>query len=146
LFVVDAEEEPMSVSTYTRDARLAIFRGTAHPAVPANFYVSLHSADPGLTGASELSGNGYARVAVSTAAGSWTAPATNGSNREITNVAAVTFPTATGTDWATATYFGIWDTLTVGNFIRGAALTASKTVQVGDTVSFAAGALAIDEN
>lgn len=135
----------MAVSTYERDNRLKVFRGVTYPAVPANFYVSLHSADPGATGASELSGNGYARVAVSPATGSWSAPATNGSSREITNAGAITFPTATGSDWTTATYFGIWDASTTGNFVRGAALTASKTVQVGDTASFAAGALAIDE-
>lgn len=134
----------MAVSTYLRDARLAWLRGSTFPAVPANFYVSLHSADPGLTGASELSGNGYARVAVATATGSWSAPATNGSNREITNAGVISFPTATA-DWATATHFGIWDASTSGNFIRGSALSASKTVQLGDVASYAIGSLAIDE-
>lgn len=134
----------MAVSTYERDNRLKVFRGVTYPAVPSNFYVSMHSGDPGLTGASELSGGGYARVAVSAATGSWSAPATNGSSREITNSGAITFPTATA-DWTSATHFGIWDASSAGNFIRGGALAASKTVQNGDTLSFAAGALAIDE-
>jgi hypothetical protein len=135
----------MSVSTYERDNRLKVFRNTAYPAIPTNYYVSLHSADPGLTGANELSGNGYARVAVAPGTGSWSAPTTNGSNREITNSGVITFPTASG-DWTAATHFGIWDAASAGNFFRGAALAASKTVQDGDTASFAIGALAIQEN
>lgn len=134
----------MAVSTYERDNRLKIFRGTAYPTVPANHYISLHSADPGLTGASELSGSAYARVAIAPGTGTWSAPATNGSVREISNSGAVTFPTASG-NWTTATHFGVWDAATVGNFIRGAALTASKTVASGDTASFAAAALVLNE-
>ena len=133
------------ISTYERDNRLKIFRNTAYPTIPANYYFSLHSADPGATGASELSGNGYARVAVAPGTGSWSAPATNGAVREISNSAAITFPTATGSDWTAATHFGVWDASTVGNFFRGSALTNSKTVQVGDTASFAIGALVINE-
>lgn len=135
----------MAVSTYERDNRLKIFRGVTYPAVPANHYISLHSADPGATGTSELSGNGYARVAIAPGTGTWSAPATNGSVREISNSGAITFAAATGSDWTSATYFGIWDALTTGNFIRGAALTAAKTVQVGDVASFAAAALVINE-
>lgn len=135
----------MATSTYERDARLNTFRATAYPTNPANFYVSLHSADPGATGASELTGNGYARVAVSVAAGSWTAPATNGVVRQITNAAAVAFSAATGADWVSATYCGIWDALTVGNFKRGSILTVAKTVQVGDVASFAIGDIVIQE-
>jgi hypothetical protein len=134
----------MSVSTYERDNRLAVFRGTAYTET-ANYYVSLHSADPGLTGASELSGSGYARVAVSAATGSWTAPATNGANREITNAGAITFPTATG-DWSTATHFGIWSASSGGNFIRGDAITDPKTVENGDTATIPIGSLALREN
>lgn len=137
----------MSVSTYERDKRLSVFRGTAYGAVPTNYYVSLHTADPGLTGASEHGATAaYARVAVSPATGSWTAPATNGANREITNVGAVTFPVATADYSAAITHYGIWDAASAGNFIRGDVLGASKTIQNGDTPSFAAGALALREN
>jgi len=135
----------MAVSTVERDRRLSIFRGTAYPAVPANHYISLHSATPGLTGASELSGNAYARVAVSPVVGSWSAPATNVAVREISNSAVVTFPTVTTADWATATHFGVWDAASAGNFLRGEALTVPKTAQVGDTISFAIGALVLNE-
>ena len=96
---------------------------------PATVYVSLHSADPGETGASELSGNGYARVAVTNNGTNW--PAASGGVKS--NGAAVTFPTATGSDWAAATHFGIWDASSAGNPLFLGALAASKTVQVGDT-------------
>lgn len=135
----------MAVSTYERDARLSTFRGTAYPVIPASFHISLHSADPGATGASELTGNGYARVAVTTAVGSWSVPATNGAVRQITNAAAVAFPAATTAAWAAATHFGIWDAATIGNFKRGSPLTVAKTVQVGDVASFAIGDLVINE-
>jgi hypothetical protein len=134
----------LAVSTAERDDRLNVFRGTAYPAAPANHYISLHSADPGLTGANELSGGAYARVAIAPGTGTWSAPATNGSVREISNSGAITFPTATA-DWTTATHFGVWKASSAGTFVRGAALTASKTVQNGDTASFAAGALVLQE-
>jgi len=134
----------MPISTAERDDRLSVFRGTAYPAAPANHYISLHSADPGVTGASELSGGAYARVAVAPGTGAWSAPATNGAVREISNSGVVTFPTASA-DWTAATHFGVWKASTAGTFVRGAALAASKTVQNGDTASFAAGTLVLQE-
>ncbi len=134
----------MAVSTFERDNRLTTFRGTAYTDY-ATHYISLHSADPALTGANELTGNGYARVAVTANTSNWSAPATNGSVREISNAAAITFPAATGSAWAAATHFGIWSASTTGNFLRGAALAASKTVGVGDTASFSIGDLVLNE-
>lgn len=136
----------MPISTYERAHRLNRFRGTASPSVPGSYYVSLHSADPGKTGASELSGNGYARVAIPAASGEWTSPTVNGSVDEIENVDPVAFAAATGSDWSAATHFGIWDALTTGNFIRGAALASARTVLVGDTLTFAAGELVLNES
>lgn len=136
----------MSASTYLRDARLNWMRGTAHPAVPGGgFFVSLHSADPGVTGASELSGNAYARAAIAAATGSWAAPATNGAVRQITNAVAVTWAAASGA-WTAATHFGIWDAVSAGNFIRGGALAVTKTVQSGDTATANIGDLILTES
>lgn len=135
----------MPVSAYERDNRLNRFRGTASPAVPASHYISLHSADPGLTGASELTGNAYARVAVSSVVGSWGAPAVNGTVRQITNTGTISFPAATPAAWLAATHFGVWDAATVGNFVRGNAIDVPKTAGIGDTISFAAGAMVLNE-
>lgn len=79
-------------------------------------YASLHSADPGTTGASELSGGSpaYARKAIT-----WAAP--SGGN-DVTN-AAVTFDVPAGADVA---YGGLWTAPTGGSWVGGGALTASE--------------------
>lgn len=132
----------MSKSNYLEDAILDHILGGGDFTRPATVYVSLHSADPGETGASELSGNGYARVAVTNNATNW--PAASGGAKS--NGAAIAFAAASGTDWVEATHFGIWDALTVGNPLYLGALTTPKTVQVGDTASFGIGELDVTES
>jgi hypothetical protein len=102
-------------------------------------FISLHSGDPGNTGASELSGGGYARVA----GGDFTV--TGGNPSTAANDGVVEFPTATG-DWLEATHFGIWSASTGGTFIGGDALTTAKTITTDDVARFPAGALEIEAN
>jgi hypothetical protein len=75
-------------------------------------YLSLHSADPGTTGASEISGGtpAYARKACT-----WGAAATG--SRTLS--AAVTFDVAAG---STVSHFGCWSAATAGTFYGGDAL------------------------
>ncbi|HSW46502.1 MAG TPA: hypothetical protein VLM89_13120 [Phycisphaerae bacterium] len=105
---------------------------------PPTIHVGLCSADPtdAGTGSScnELSGNGYARV--ETSAASWD----TASGGALSNAAAVTFPQASG-EWTAATHFALFDAPTGGNMLAHGSLSASKTVQIGDTASFAIGAL-----
>ena len=134
-------------SAYLADSILnTVLRGVAFPTLPASVYVSLHTADPGLTGASEVaSAGGYARVAVTRAAGSFSAPATSGSNRQATNSATITFPAPTGT-WGTVTHYGVWDASTGGNFLMGGALDTSRSPVSGDNApSFAVAAMIVKE-
>ena len=140
----------MSASDYLENKLVDhLFRGMAFTA-PTHLWVSLHSADPGDTGASELTGGNYGRVdAGASAYNIWKSTqntalneASSGTNGQTSNVNALTFPTANA-DWTTATHFGLWDSQTTGNFIGGGALSAPKTVQNGDTASFAAGALTV---
>jgi hypothetical protein len=108
-----------------------------------DLYVSLHSADPGKTGASEITGTSYARQLVPTSGG-WSAAAadvTSGGRNE-SNVAAVDFGTA-GSAWGTITHFAVWTAVTAGTFKGGAALTASQTIASGNAVSFPIGDLVI---
>ena len=74
-------------------------------------------------GGTELTGNGYARVAVSPAAGSWAAPGAGGNT---TNAVEIAFPAATGSPWSTATHFAILDASSGGNRYYHGALTASQ--------------------
>ena len=122
----------MPLSTYAGNAVLdALFNNTALQVAAA--YVSLHSGDPGLTGANELSGNGYGRVQME-----FDAP-TNGVTAN-TNVESFG-PAVTG-NWAAATYWGLWDQQAAGgNFLWGDDLTTPRTCLVGEYVDFAAGDL-----
>lgn len=72
-------------------------------------YLSLHTANPGSTGASELQGNAYARVAV--AASDWTI-----TNNTATNKNLLSFPTPTG-NWGDPTYLALWDAASAGNLL-----------------------------
>jgi hypothetical protein len=99
-------------------------------------YVSLHTADPGDTGANELSGGAYARLGPVTFANA-------GSNPTVaSNSSVLTYAAATAA-WGMITHFGVWDAATVGNFRGSGALTTPKTVNSGDTARFAANALTI---
>ncbi len=111
--------------------------GAAAYTAPATIYVSLHTGDPGETGASEATGSGYARKDVTNNATNFPAAASGAK----ANGVAVTFAAATG-DWSTAanmTYFGLWDASTAGNFLGGGALIVAKPVLSGDTPSFPVG-------
>ncbi len=102
--------------------------------------VALFTATPSDTGGgTEVSGNAYARVAVTNNATNW--PAASAGSKA--NGAAITFPQATPAGWGVVTQFGIFDASTAGNLLAWGDLTASKTVDALDTVSFAIGALTI---
>ena len=99
-------------------------------------YVSLHTADPGTTGANEISGGGYARQGpiAFTNAGSEPTVASNS--------AILTYPAATAA-WGMINFFGIWTALAAGTFQGSGAVTTPKTVNSGDTARFAANSLTI---
>lgn len=118
-------------STYSGQAVLNhYFRNTTYTPV-ATVYASLHTADPGLTGASESTGGSYARQATAFDAPSGGATA-NTAEENFTSMPA-----------STVTHFGVWDASTVGNFLLGAALDSSVSPAAGDTVRFIAGAMDI---
>ena len=99
---------------------------------PTAWYVGLYTAAPSDSGGgTEVSGNGYAREAVTFAAA--TSPGGTTSN-----TGAVTF-TASGGDWGSITHIGIHDALSGGNLLWHGAMTASKTVNDGDTLEFSIG-------
>lgn len=93
--------------------------------VPATtYYLALHSADPGTTGASEISGGTYARQAY--------VPTSASAGAE-SNTALITVPNAGS---VAVTYIGIWTAATVGTYLIGAPLTASITAT---SIQFGAG-------
>lgn len=86
-------------------------------------FISLHTADPGTTGTSEVSGGTYARVAVT-----W-GTVTSGSVSS-TAAAVINVPAAT-----TITHWGLWTASTGPTFYYGGTLTASETFGSAGTYS-----------
>lgn len=101
---------------------------------PTAWYVGLFTADPTDTGAgaTEISGNGYARVAATFTVSGATA----------TTSAAVEFAAATGS-WGIVSHIGIFDASSGGNLIAHSALTASKAIGTGDVFRIPTGDLDI---
>lgn len=109
---------------------------------PATVYVALFTVAPSdAGGGTEVTGGSYARVAVTNNATNF--PAASGGAKS--NGTEITFPEATA-DWGTVVAFAIFDANAAGNMLYWADLSASKTIQSGDTAKFAVGDLDITED
>jgi len=108
------------LDAYLRNTSLAI----------AQAYASLHTADPGITGANECTGGSYGRQTIEFDAASDGATA-NTNQEEWTSMPACSI-----------SYVGLWDASSSGNFLQAGGITgAPKSVNSGDTVRAAAGAI-----
>lgn len=126
----------LTKSDYLETKLLDWLRGTNMPTAPVALYWSLHTANPGDTGASEHGATAaYVRTAGALGAGN---PASN--------AAAIEFPQASANYSAQITHFGCWDAASGGNFLGGSALTTARTISNGDIPRFAAGALTWTED
>ena len=116
-----------------------IFKNISIFATPSSVFIALYTADPGEAGSetSEVSdaGTAYARESVGTITTEWTKTA-----NAVENLNDVDFGTATG-NWGTVTHMAITDNAVraTGNHYLNGPLTASKTVNNGDSFKFAAG-------
>lgn len=123
----------------TDHANIGDAAGLQNSTAAGNFYVSLHTGDPGETGdqtTNEATYTSYARVAVARSGAGWTVSGNN-----VSNTAAITFPAATGGS-NTITHFGIGsDSSGAGNLFFKGALGASRVISSGITPSFAIGEL-----
>jgi hypothetical protein len=140
------EVSPVALGGYLKDQVLNWFKGTDMASAPANVYWSLHTGDPGKTGASEVStsGTAYARKAMATSSGFSAIADGTGTKRRVTNAGAVTFNVPTAS-WGTVAYAGAWDALTSGNFLGGGVLAQSAAITVPqDAPHFNASQLAVE--
>lgn len=131
-----------SFSDYLEDKLLNhVFGGTSY-SPPATLYVGLFTAAPSDSGGgTEVTGGSYARVSLTNNTTNF--PNASGTSpTSKTNGTTITFPTASA-NWGIVVAVGIFDASSGGNLICWADLTASKTVNNGDTASFAASSLAI---
>jgi hypothetical protein len=96
--------------------------GTSFTA-PAAIYLKLHTGDPGASAANNAS-------AVTTRQAATLGAASGGA------VALTNSPAFSMTATETITHVSVWDASTAGNFLWSAALTTSKSVVSGDTLTF----------
>jgi len=123
------------MSDYLEDAFLEHFCGVTSTAAPAAIYLGLSTGSMGDDNSgTELSGNGYARQAITFAA------ASGGS---IVNNAAVEFPAATGSSWGSVSHWAIYDASTAGNQLFHGSFATAKTIAVGDILKVAASSLTV---
>ncbi|MBD9539922.1 hypothetical protein IB276_10695 [Ensifer sp. ENS04] len=124
----------MALSTYAANAMInLLLRGVAYTA-PARVYVSLHTANPGNTGASEVTTvqwPSYARQ--DPAQGGAVAGGFLASTAKATeNLLDLLFANYNGAGSLTISHFAIWDAATAGNCLWTGSLTVSKTLQPDD--------------
>ena len=114
------------------------------PGVPSHLGAALDTATPTEAGANfnePPTSDGYARIAL-TLPGDFTV-ATDDDPSLIENVAALTFPAAINNNWGVITHVGLFDSAIGGtsNLLYILPLTVNRTINVGETLSFAAGEL-----
>jgi hypothetical protein len=118
------------------------FGGTVYTPL-TTMYVGLSTANPTDTGSftGECTGGSYARVAITNNKTTWS----TSSAGSLSNAITLTFPTATAS-WGTVTYFFIATASTAGDVVAYGQLSASKTIDTGDTALFNIGDLTINLN
>jgi hypothetical protein len=117
-----------ALSDYSEKLILDWLMTTGSATRPTAWNVALYTAAPSDSGGgTEVSGFNYSRQSVTFAAAGSPGGTTSNTNT-------VTF-TASGGNWGTVTHVGIFDS--GSNLLWHGALTASKTVNDGDTLQFA---------
>jgi hypothetical protein len=118
-----------------------VLRNTAYTS-PSAVYMALFTAAPndaytsGVPTGTEVSGNNYARSAITFSA------AASGA---ITNSGTVTFNTPSGS-WGACSHFGIFDASTTGNLLYWGSLAQTETPLSGNAVTFPAGDIDVTED
>lgn len=121
----------MSVSNYLETKLVdLVFNGSAY-AGQATVYVKLHLGDPGEDGTGNPAAHTTRAAATFAAA----------SGNTVTSDADVTWASMAAAE--TITHISLWDASTNGNCLWAGALTASKTVAIGDTLQILTGSLTV---
>lgn len=116
-------------STYLCNKYLALlFNNTAYTP-PTSVYFALYTVMPTASGGgTEVSGNGYARVAKSVAGtGQFAAPTA----AVVSNLSIIDFGSPTGSGWGTIVGAGVFDASSGGNLLGASPLTPTKVGTAG---------------
>jgi len=124
-----------ALSNYSENLILNwLMRGEGETSHPTSWHIALYTVAPNdAGGGTEVSGNGYSRQSVT-----WDQATGTGGTTD--NASAASF-TASGGNFGTIVAIGIHDASSGGNLLWHGALSTNKTVNDGDTLEFAAGAI-----
>jgi len=121
-----------------------VFRGQAYTAPTTIYFALFTSACSDSAGGTEVATGSYARASLAASLANWagtqsagSTTASSGTGGTTSNNGVVTFATPSA-GWGTVTHLGVYDALTTGNLLVCKALTVSKTINSGDTVTFPA--------
>lgn len=114
-------------ATNTANAWLNVLRGTSAATFTGvtTLFVQLHTGDPGASGTSNVSST-TTRQALNYAAASSGSQSITGTTQ---------WTSWAGTNGEVVTHISIWSASSAGTFYYSVALTASKTVNTGDTLT-----------
>lgn len=121
------------ISTHARNLLLNWMMTAGAATRPTAWYVSLHVADPGKTGANELdigTDADYVRKLAAFDTATVETSATTGDLTWTADVAATPY---------SVTHIGVWDALSGGNFLIGGALTVPESVVANGSLVLATG-------
>jgi hypothetical protein len=124
------------------------FRAEAAPTLPADWYVGLFTSMPTDSAeGTEVSGNNYARAAITRGLAQWagtqsagSTDVSSGTSGTTSNNATLTFPVPSG-NWGTIVGFGLFTASSGGTLWAYGAVTPNKVVYAGDPVYYSAGQL-----
>jgi len=126
----------VGVSTTLSNSWLNVIRGGAAGTTytaPAAVYVQLHTANPGTAGTTSVSSVTTRQAATFSAATTGVLSLSN----------TPSFTSWAGTNGEVVSHVSFWDASSTGNFLWSAALTASKTINTGDTLNISSASLTI---
>lgn len=126
-----------SFTDYTENLALTFLFTSGTATRPTAWFVGLFTTAPtDAGGGTEVSGFGYARISAGTISGSGTATT-------FTNAAAIEFAAASGGNFGTIVYAGIFTASTGGILLAGSNLTTAKAINDGDIFRIPANNLSI---
>jgi hypothetical protein len=120
-------------ATWATDLNKLVMNATTHAALASaagtatNLFVSLHTADPGTTGANETVYGGYGRATVARTSGGWTC-----SGFTVVPAANIDFAQCSSLT-ATITHFGVGTLVSGGEFLFGGTVSPNISVSTGVT-------------
>ena len=128
------------LSTTAANLMLQWFLTTDSVTRPTAWYISLHTGDPGTTGANEVTTGvdaDYVRQAITFA--------TPAAKQALSN-AAVSWTAAAGTAGYTVTHIGLWSAATTGTFYGGKLKSVAIVVTPSKVTTFATGTVVLTQS